>query len=318
MNNKNNKNIADLEEKLAKIANTKPRKHKRSNNIYERFINRVGSTDECSQTEGESDQLLAWGKTQKPSSYEPLSAEKLHLFARSEADQEITVATSNTYSFNNYHSYDLNEDLNLELDGDHVEHTNEVIDLTFTDKNANPAHGNDTVVEDNSIENKGVENTTVPVIEAITKPQGKLASNKKMLIIGIALGTLLAAIIVLTLNASGILSASTETPATDASENMASDVENEINNDINSNAQSAAQPKTSSDKVPVVDTAQSTASSGNQTSVPQANAAANKNSNTEEGRSIDAPTDGSSDDTAITYEDFRKESQSTVYREAND
>lgn len=84
MNDKNNDNSADLEEKLAKIANTKPRKHKRSNNIYERFINRVGSTDECSQTEGKSDQLTAWEKTQKSSSYEPLSAEELQLFASSE------------------------------------------------------------------------------------------------------------------------------------------------------------------------------------------------------------------------------------------
>lgn len=356
MNDKNNDNSADLEEKLAKIANTKPRKHKRSNNIYERFINLVGSTDECSQTEGKSDQLTAWEKTQKSSSYEPLSAEELQLFASSEAEQEINVAASNTTttdisfdfsneeyvfnnnsplehnqqssntdSFNNYHSYNLNEDLNedlkLELDSNHIEHTNEVIDLTSTDDtSANPAHGDDTILEDKGIENKGIENTVAPVIEAITKPQGKLASNKKPLIIGVALGTLLAAIIVLTLNASGILSALTETPATDASKNMASDVEDKINNDINSNAQSAAQAKTTLNKAAVVDAEQSTASNGNQTAAPQTNAAANKNSNTEEEteQSIDASADGSSGDPAITYEDFRKESQSTLYREAND
>ncbi|WP_350657646.1 GH32 C-terminal domain-containing protein, partial [Psychrobacter sp. S1-30-MNA-CIBAN-0213] len=81
------------------------------------------------------------------------------LFASSEAEQEINVAASNTTttdisfdfsneeyvfnnnsplehnqqssntdSFNNYHSYnlneDLNEDLNLELDSNHIEHTN--------------------------------------------------------------------------------------------------------------------------------------------------------------------------------------------------
>ena len=211
---------------------------------------------------------------------------------------------------------DLNEDLNLELDSNHIEHTNEVIDLTSTDDtSANPAHGDDTILE-----NKGIENTVAPVIEAITKPQGKLASNKKPLIIGVALGTLLAAIIVLTLNASGILSALTETPATDASKNMASDVEDKINNDINSNAQSAAQAKTTLNKAAVVDAEQSTASNGNQTAAPQTNAAANKNSNTEEEteQSIDASADGLSGDPAITYEDFRKESQRTLYREAND
>ena len=101
---------------------------------------------------------------------------------------------------------------------------------------------------------------------------------------------------------------------------MASDVEDKINNDINSNAQSAAQAKTTLNKAAVVDAEQSTASNGNQTAAPQTNAAANKNSNTEEEteQSIDASADGLSGDPAITYEDFRKESQSTLYREAND
>lgn len=333
MNNKNNDNSADLKANLDKIANTKPRKRSSKDNIYERFINRVDSTDENNHTATKSDQLTSWEKTQKSPTYEPLSAEELTFFASLENDQELnseaTSTTSTNISFdftneeevfsNNSNSsvldskqpsnknllngYNLDEDSNLERDSNHTEHTENMTDLTATDDEvATPVHSED----------KAFENTEEATTKEIAKPQGRLASNKKPLIIGIILGTLLAAIVMLILNASGILSPSTESIVSDTSQNMENGVEEKSSSSVQS------------DNSAVVKTESAAANNTNQNSASQKNVAANRDNNTPSNvnRETDKPekvtADGSDAEPAITYEDFREESQSTLYRETDD
>lgn len=118
MSDKKDKSGADLEANLAKIANTKPRRRNRKDNIYERFITRVESLEETesleslqadgfdtpanSHTDAYNDNdtdiggnfeagllkssiqkspLKPLKNADKLSSYEPLSAAELDLFA---------------------------------------------------------------------------------------------------------------------------------------------------------------------------------------------------------------------------------------------
>ena len=331
MNDKNNDNSADLEANLDKIASTKPRKRTRKDNIYERFITRVGSTDEDDHTESKSDNSRLGEETKSPT-YEPLSAEELQFFASLENDQGLNGEASSTTStdisfdftnenevFNNHSSsaipnnnqpsnkdfldsYNLDEDSNLARDSNHTEHTDEVTGLTVIDDVIDiPVHS-----EDETFEN------TVAATKESEKQQGRLASNKKPLIIGIILGTLLAAIVVLILNASGILSPAAENTVSDTSQNVANGVEEKSSSNVQS------------DNSPVVKTESAADNNTNQNPTSQKNVAANRDNSTSSNvngdtdKPVEVTADGSDNDPAITYEDFREESQSTLYRETDD
>ncbi|MCH1782772.1 hypothetical protein [Psychrobacter glaciei] len=320
----------DFDEELTKLVNKKSRKLVK-NNIYERFISRVDGTEDNNQNEGKSDHLTPWENIRQSPNYESLSVEELQFFATSEGNEGIDIDISDTTTtdvsfdfineekiFGNDESladtpqssnkdyldgYDLDENSDLELDSHHVEHTSDDTD-TF-----HPAHNDEQVAE-----NTVVENTAEPVNNAAIKPQSKLASNKKPLIIGIAIGTLLAAIIVLTINASGILSPSTEGTVSDASKEVASDIETNASSDIQPKIQAkAAKAITLSNNPPVADAEPSAVTNPNQTDAPSSVAA-----DKETEQIVEATTDGLDNEAAITYEDFREESQSTLYRETND
>ncbi|WP_010200396.1 hypothetical protein [Psychrobacter sp. PAMC 21119] len=320
----------DFDEELTKLVNKKSRKLVK-NNIYERFISRVDGTEDNNQNEGKSDHLTPWENIRQSPNYESLSVEELQFFATSEGNEGIDIDISDTTTtdvsfdfineekiFGNDESladtpqssnkdyldgYDLDENSDLELDSHHVEHTSDDTD-TF-----HPAHNDEQVAE-----NTVVENTAEPVNNAAIKPQSKLASNKKPLIIGIAIGTLLAAIIVLTINASGILSPSTEGTVSGASEEVASDIETNASSDTQPKTQAkAAKAITLSNNPPVADAEPSAVTNPNQTDAPSSVAA-----DKETEQIVEATTDGLDNEAAITYEDFREESQSTLYRETND
>ena len=53
MSDKKSKKSTDLEANLAKIANAKPRRRSRKNDIYERFITRVENVDSNDNEDGE-------------------------------------------------------------------------------------------------------------------------------------------------------------------------------------------------------------------------------------------------------------------------
>ncbi|MBF4488335.1 hypothetical protein IOD06_00335 [Psychrobacter sp. N25K4-3-2] len=327
----------DFDEELTKLVNKKSRKLVK-NNIYERFISRVDGTEDNNQDEGKSDQLTPWENIRQSPNYESLSSEELQFFATSEDNEGIDIDVSDTtttdvsFDFINEEeifgndepladtpqssnkdypdSYDLDENSDLELDSHHVEHTS---DDTDTDV-FHPAHNDDQVVGSKVAENTVVENTAEPVNNAAIKPQSKLASNKKPLIIGIAIGTLLAAIIVLTINASGILSPSTEGTVSDASKEVASNIETNASSDTQPKIQAkAAKATTLSNNPPVTDAEPSAATNPNQTDALSSVAADKETEQT-----LEATTDGLDNEAAISYEDFRQESQSTLYRETND
>ncbi|WP_201590490.1 hypothetical protein [Psychrobacter sp. Pi2-51] len=329
----------DFDEELTKLVNKKSRKLVK-NNIYERFISRVDGTEDDNQNEGKSDQLTPWENIRQSPNYESLSSEELQFFATSEDNEGIDIDVSDTtttdvsFDFINEEeifgndesladtpqssttqlsnkdypdSYNLDENSNLELDSSHVEHTSDDTDTdTF-----HPAHNDEQVVESKVAENTVVENTAEPVNNAAIKPQSKLASNKKPLIIGIAIGTLLAAIIVLTINASGILSPSTEGTVSDASKEVASDIDTNVSSDTQPKTQAKA--TTLSNNPPVTDAEPSAVINPNQNDAPSSVAA-----DKETEQIVETPTDGLDNEAAISYEDFRQESQSTLYRETND
>src|SRR5690606_8676757 len=90
MSDKKSKKSTDLEANLAKIANAKPRRRSRKNDIYERFITRVENVDSNDNEDGEqassisgngNGRLAPLKNADKLSSYEPLSAAELELFA---------------------------------------------------------------------------------------------------------------------------------------------------------------------------------------------------------------------------------------------
>ncbi|MFT5429044.1 MAG: hypothetical protein ACI8R1_001688 [Psychrobacter glaciei] len=322
----------DFDEELTKLVNKKSRKLVK-NNIYERFISRVDGTEDDNQNEGKSDQLTPWENIRQSPNYESLSSEELQFFATSESNEGIDIDISDTtttdvsFDFINEEKifgndepladtpqpsnkdyldgYDLNENSNLELDSSHIEHTSDDTD-TF-----HPAHNDEQVVESKVAENTVVENTAEPANNEAVKPQGKLASNKKPLIIGIAIGTLLAAIIVLTINASGILSPSIESTVSDASKEVASDIDTNVSSDTQPKTQAKA--TTLSNNPPVTDAEPSAVINTNQNDAPSSVAA-----DKETEQIVEATTDGLDNEAAISYEDFRQESQSTLYRETND
>src|SRR5699024_6415524 len=88
MSDKKSRKSTDLEANLAKIANAKPRRRSRKNDIYERFITRVENVDGNDNEDGEqasgirgNGRLAPLKNDDKLSSYEPLSAAELELFA---------------------------------------------------------------------------------------------------------------------------------------------------------------------------------------------------------------------------------------------
>ena len=327
----------DFDEELAKLVNKKSRKLVK-NNIYERFISRVDGTEDDNQNEGKSDHLTPWENIRQSPNYESLSSEELQFFATSEGNEGIDIDISDTtttdvsFDFINEEelfgndesladtpqssnkdypdSYDLDENSDLELDSSHVEHTSDDTDTdTF-----HPAHNDEQVVESKVAENTVVENMAEPVNNEAVKPQGKLASNKKPLIIGIAIGTLLAAIIVLAINASGILSPSTEGTVSDASKEVASAIDTNVSSATQPKIQAkAAKATTLSNNPPVTDTESSAVINPNQTDAPSSVAADKETEQT-----VEATTYGLDNEAAISYEDFREESQSTLYRETSD
>ncbi|MGP4969262.1 hypothetical protein [Psychrobacter aquimaris] len=114
------------------------------------------------------------------------------------------------------------------------------------------------------------------------KSPNKQAGSKKPLIIGMIFGSLFIAVIVATLIFTGVLSTSTKTVSTETSVN------------------DRVETKTTKDTAP--------------------DESANGNSDTVINRveATEVPTTKPAADAAITYEDFREESQSTLYRETDD
>ncbi|MGP5493730.1 hypothetical protein ACTXNC_03415 [Psychrobacter celer] len=290
MSDKKNSHNSDLEANLAKIANTKPRKRMRKDNIYERFITRVenvdGVDDDDESKDTTANDLKPVKDANKLSSYEPLSAAELALFATQVQEGE-TLEVYNDKGINLDFS-DEDEDLTTK----HVTITNpdESLDCGSEEiENKEP--------ENHEVINEEVINEKILNKESI-KPKDKQASSKKPLVIGMVFGSLLIAAIVMMLVFTGVLSTSTKT-------DIANGAEIPVIAENNSDASREAE---------VVETTE-------QDTQTAADATAAQNQGEvigSEAQPAPQPSNDKPADASITYEDFRQESQSTLYRETDD
>ena len=334
MSDKKTKKSTDLEANLAKIANAKPRRRSRKNDIYERFITRVENVDSNDNEDGEqassisgNGRLAPLKNADKLSSYEPLSAAELELFASQQEDFQPESSLQRTSSKSTgVHLNFFDKDERLEVSGTasneadlpHDAMVKEKASFSNTDslddaKHISKNHSkNDENIQDHDSKstNENIDNDGLvvqsPTAFTLSKNK-KLASSKKPLIIGMIVGSLFIAAVVLALIFTGALSTSTKAPAP-VSKVVASDNAGTSNGSNNSDNNTANVTNTSNDasKQQPVNTQ------------PQVVNTDNKDVNRKPAAAIDDSENESASEPAITYEDFREESQSTLYRETND
>ena len=308
MSDKKNSPNAQLEANLAKIANTKPRKRMRKDNIYERFITRVENVDSNEDNPAFKENALKPLKnTNHLSSYEPLSATELELFANLE-QESVSTGIHVDFSdddkdegFSTNHAPLANTDNSLDSDASNDKSSLYIADSANADdlkrqdseRLAAEKVRNEQLSNDNETENDNA------IAKQLAKSKEKQVSSKKPLIIGMIFGSLLIATIVATLIFTGVLSTSTKTTTTDAA------------------------PAVSTGKAVVTDDNQPSADTGaidksTVISQPEEFPTENPDTNPNGVETTEAPSTMPAAEAAITYDDFREESQSTLYRETND
>ena len=338
MSDKKSNQSADLEANLAKIANAKPRRRSRKDNIYERFITRVENVDssdnnthreQANVSDGRLAPLKPLKNADKLSSYEPLSAAELELFAsqQNELRQQSSLQGTNASStgvnldFSDENESlgkscvaiaDINDSSNTEADDDYAyEGNNTTARETSSFSSAAPLDNESLDIKSLDIDDIATQSSTI----LISAKDKKLASSKKPLIIGMVVGSLLIAAVVLTLIFTGFLSTNTSTePVLPANAGTP-----KSNNDSSGNKVATASNMPEASNQSTVDAQTSVPSTGNK-DLDNKNTA--KNTQGANGQSTAATTNNSENESvsepAITYEDFREESQSTLFRETND
>ena len=299
----------DFDEKLARIIDQKSRK-RNNNDIYERFINRVHGSEENDQAEFETLE-----SAKNLAAFEPLSTEELQLFEDQSSEQELLLETENATAANTtseasdtnvvFENISENNVLNIANDSDSISidvndvssdtEASEYIDrnnmdssnqtessstIDYSESNINEISVDDSL--DVSLKIEGVSESAIeePVID------NKVIKSKKSLMMAMAIGLIVLVAIALMLVFSGVLS----TSAVDS-----------IDNSTDGNVERDSKPAT---------TQQDTLGNNSQ-DLPAANEL--------ESTSKDpTPEDDATVIAAITYEDFRQESQTTLYRETND
>ena len=349
MSDKKSNQSADLEANLAKIANAKPRRRSRKDNIYERFITRVENVDssdnntnreQANVNDGRLAPLKPLKNADKLSSYEPLSAAELELFAsqQDELQQQSSLQGTNATStgvnldFSDENESlgksraaiaDINDSSNTEADDDYTDEANNPTARdTSLFSSAAPLNDANRISE-SSEKNESIDIKSLDIDDIATQSSTilipakdkKLASSKKPLIIGMVVGSLLIAAVVLTLIFTGFLSTNTSTePVLPTNAGTP-----KSNNDSSGNKVATASNTPDASNQSTVDAQTSVPSTGNK-DLDNKNTA--KNTQGADGQSTAATTNNSENESAsepaITYEDFREESQSTLFRETND
>lgn len=297
----------DFEEKLAEIVGKKSR-NRTNNNIYERFINRVENGDEDYdeiEDEPQSDKF----HNQKADRDVDLES----TFDFSDSDQEASIKSARPLTNKSFESSDLNDDtfgLDFDFANDDINAASRVPEPTV------PSNTDETV---HLLDDKQ-DSSTPLVVQAPALAQTKLASSKKPLILGMLLGSLLIGAVVAILIFTGVLSPSPQSDVSNsANTSTSSEVETPPATESAANVSNAPAP-TAVDNVPSADTNPSTPPAV--TSTPQQASSANENKGAIPNNAAEPTTatldTASNTEPAITYEDFREESQVTVYRETDD
>lgn len=314
----------DFDEELSQLVHKKSRKRVK-NNIYERFISRVQSAE--NDTQNDNDDSTSLKTASKLPAFEPLSVEELQLFEDENNDKEprlefADIGTTNaTFDFSGQNASTQNKVSDTRMDNyagvDHNLNSGLVNELSKNNEEKKPS----SVVLDQATP---LSNTTIddpsdtksnplkPDHRDAIKPQKKVVSSKKPLIIGMIFGSLLIAIVVLTLIFTGFLS----TSISDTTVSNDSGLNGTAPAATTSTPVVGAEPVVNSDDDPLPNdantveeplvSAQSINADNSEQNVPAA-----------EVEPIEPSPDPESD-AAITYEDFRQESQTMLYRETND
>jgi len=329
----------DFDEKLARIIDQKSRK-RNNNDIYERFINRVHGSEENDQAAFETLE-----SAKNLAAFEPLSTEELQLFEDQSSEQELLLETEDATAANttskasntNVVSKNLPENnvLNIANDSDSISiDVNDVSSDTeapeYIDRNnidsSNQTESPSTIDHSESVitEISDDDSLNIPLkIEdvsesAIEEPviDNKVIKSKKSLMMAMAIGLIVLVAIALMLVFSGVLS----TSAVDS-----------IDNSTDGNVEIDSTPAVSAD--PVLSTDSQTTTDGvdpvsTQPATTQQDTLDNNRQDlpavSESVSTSEAPTSENdaaviaTEEAAITYEDFRQESQTTLYRETND
>lgn len=347
MSDKKDKQSADLEANLAKIANTKPRLRNRKHNIYERYITRIESVETIESTientENEREPTVttdAYDETDvglsaslldssvqphilqplknadKLSSYEPLSAAELELFGSQEQDN-----VENTAGLQISDNASTSVSLDFSDEDEKVIHPLMTTEATDNAASTVKNEDEDTEVNDSAYIDEPISPAPLTTLlikkskkKKAVKSIQKQKSSKKPLIIGMVLGSLMISGAVFTLIATGFLSTGTTSTAL-----------NEAGMPINENAtqtspvtkQTATDTEMNTTEKNVVVQANTppavievpSDSDPAKSSIPKPETNAMNN---------EAAASTSTSKPAITYEDFREESQNTLYRETND
>ncbi|WP_420230650.1 hypothetical protein ACOBWA_07150 [Psychrobacter sp. ER1] len=329
----------DFDEKLARIIDQKSRK-RNNNDIYERFINRVHGSEENDQAEFETLE-----SAKNLAAFEPLSTEELQLFEDQSSEQELLLETENTTAANTtseasdtnvvFENISENNVLNIANDSDSISidvndvssdtEASEYIDrnnidssnqtessstIDYSESNINEISDDDSLNIPLNIEDMPESVIEEPVID------NKVVKIKKPLMMAMAIGLIVLAAIALMLVFSGVLS----TSAVDS-----------IDNSTDGNVEIDSTPAVSAD--PVLSTDSQTTTDGvdpvsTQPATTQQDTLDNNRQDlpavSESVSTSEAPTSENdaaviaTEEAAITYEDFRQESQTTLYRETND
>lgn len=318
----------DFDEELSQLVHKKSRKRVK-NNIYERFISRVQSAENDTQndTHNDSDDSTSLKTASKLPAFEPLSVEELQLFEDENNDKEprlefADIGTTNaTFDFSGQNASTQNKVSDTRMDNyagvDHNLNSGLVNELSKNNEEKKPSSvvldqatplSNTTI--DDPLDTKS--NPLEPDHRDAIKPQKKVVSSKKPLIIGMIFGSLLIAIVVLTLIFTGFLSIS----ISDTTVSNDSGLNGTAPAPTTSTLVVGAEPVVNSDDDPLPNdantleeplvSAQSINADNSEQNVPAA-----------EVEPIEPSPDPESD-AAITYEDFRQESQTMLYRETND
>ncbi|KRU22024.1 hypothetical protein [Psychrobacter piscatorii] len=310
----------DFDEELSQLVHKKSRKRVK-NNIYERFISRVQSAE--NDTQNDNDDSTSLKTASKLPAFEPLSVEELQLFEDENNDKEprlefADIGTTNaTFDFSGQNASTQNKVSDTRMDNYASVDHNLNSDLSKNNEEKKPS----SVVLDQAMP---LSNTTIddpsdtksnplkPDHRDAIKPQKTVVSSKKPLIIGMIFGSLLIAIVVLTLIFTGFLS----TSISDTTVSNDSGLNGTAPAATTSTPVVGAEPVVNSDDDPLPNdantveeplvSAQSINADNSEQNVPAA-----------EVEPIE-PSPAPESDATITYEDFRQESQTTLYRETND
>ncbi|MFP3456532.1 hypothetical protein R0J89_09725 [Psychrobacter sp. SIMBA_152] len=329
----------DFDEKLARIIDQKSRK-RNNNDIYERFINRVHGSEENDQAEFETLE-----SAKNLAAFEPLSTEELQLFEDQSSEQELLLETENATAANIpskasntstvFENISENNVLNIANDSDSISidvndvssdtEASEYIDrnnidssnqtespstIDHSESNINDISDDDSLNIPLKIENVSESAIEEPVID------NKVIKSKKPIMMAMVIGSIVLVAIALMLVFSGVLS----TSAVDSIDNSTNgNVETDSTLDVSTDPVLPTDSQTITDDVNPVSTqlatTQQDALDNNRQDLP----AANESVSTSE---VPTPENDATviatEEAAITYEDFRQESQTTLYRETND